>query len=140
MSTSQRRANDVPVGVPPQAREHAMDMRPITPDQADIRPSDSPRMAELRADAALTREELGETVEALAHKMNVPRRAKEQLDQRKAALQARTEQTLNAMPPPVANLAQQGMAAVRRRPAAFLVGTVVAVLVLRMMARRRGSR
>ncbi|UJW29100.1 DUF3618 domain-containing protein [Saccharothrix sp. AJ9571] len=38
-----------------------------------------PRDAEqARVDIELTRQELGETVEALAHKVNVPARAKEQ--------------------------------------------------------------
>ncbi|MBN6040666.1 DUF3618 domain-containing protein [Amycolatopsis sp. 195334CR] len=34
-----------------------------------------------RVDIELTRQELGETVEALAHKVNVPARAKEQAQQ-----------------------------------------------------------
>ncbi|QFU88888.1 DUF3618 domain-containing protein [Amycolatopsis sp. YIM 10] len=41
-----------------------------------------PRDAEqARLDIELTRQELGETVEALAHKVNVPARAKEQAQQ-----------------------------------------------------------
>lgn len=37
---------------------------------------------EARTDIALTRDELAETAQALAHKMNVPERAKEQLQHR----------------------------------------------------------
>lgn len=44
------------------------------------RPDDFPLTVEqARTDIELTREELGETAQALAHKLNVPQRAREQV-------------------------------------------------------------
>jgi hypothetical protein len=83
-----------------------------------------------RLDIEPTREELGETVQELVHKTNVPARAKEQAEHV-------AEIVREKMPPPVAENAERLAGAVRRNPWPAL-GTVVLMLMLfRTIARRR---
>ncbi|WP_199430113.1 DUF3618 domain-containing protein [Qaidamihabitans albus] len=94
-----------------------------------------PRDAEqARTDIELTREELGDTVQALAEKANVPERAKEQLHER-------TEQARDLMrdklPPPAADRVEKVAGTVGRNPAPIVGAAVLAVILVRLIVRRR---
>jgi ElaB/YqjD/DUF883 family membrane-anchored ribosome-binding protein len=103
-----------------------------------------------RLDIELTREELGETVQELVHKVNVPARAKEQAEhvaeRAKEQAEHAKEQAEHVagivrekVPPPVAENAERLAGAVRRNPWAA-IGTLVLMLVLlRTIARRRSQ-
>ncbi|AHH98067.1 hypothetical protein GCM10010174_05220 [Kutzneria viridogrisea] len=70
--------------------------------------------ATLRADIELTRSELGDTVEALAHKVNVPARVKEQV-------RPRVRHLVNT---------------VQRRPGPSIAVAVTVLLALGLLLRR----
>ncbi|EHR49824.1 Protein of unknown function (DUF3618) [Saccharomonospora marina XMU15] len=60
-------------------------------------PEDFPQTVEqARTDIELTREELGDTAQALAHKLNVPQRTKEQVRMRSSVAVSRLRE--NAVP------------------------------------------
>ncbi|GGP71728.1 DUF3618 domain-containing protein [Saccharothrix coeruleofusca] len=91
----------------------------------------------LRADIELTRQELGDTVEALVHKVDVPARVKENAHERVEQVKQRGQQVkekatavagqaAGALPPPV-----------RRHPAALVAGVVALLLVLWQLTRGR---
>jgi Protein of unknown function (DUF3618) len=86
-------------------------------------PEPEPEMARLRAEIEQTREQLGETVQALTHKADVPARAREKLhDTRDAAEQKARQVAARAaatLPEPV-----------RRRPIPVAAGSVFAVLLV----------
>lgn len=118
----------------------------------------SSREEEIRQDIERTREQLGDTVEALAHKIDVPARVKETMhvkaeevtqhvlestgavQSKVAEVSQRAEQLidqgLDKLPPPVAARIEPLMAALRQRP--LLVATVVVgvLWVLRRLLRR----
>lgn len=94
------------------------------------KPAPFPANAEqARLDIELTRQELGETVEALAHKVNVPARAKEQVDQVKAKVKEK-------VPEPVAEGAVQVADTVRRNPWPIAGGVLALLILIRLIARR----
>jgi ElaB/YqjD/DUF883 family membrane-anchored ribosome-binding protein len=81
------------------------DPKTPTSDPAEVRPDDP---AELRRDIDETREELGETVEALAQKADIRARVAEKVDEQKAALrerQAKVSQTAQERPGPAIGVA-----------------------------------
>ena len=118
----------------------------------------SSREEEIRQDIERTREQLGDTVEALAHKIDVPARVKETMhvkaeevtqhvlegtgavQSKVAEVSQRAEQLidqgLDKLPPPVAARIEPLMAALRQRP--LLAATVVVgvLWVLRRLLRR----
>ena len=118
----------------------------------------SSREEEIRLDIERTREQLGDTVEALAHKVDVPARAKETLHVKSeevtqhvlegtGAVQAKVaelsqdaeqliDQGLDQLPPPVAARIEPLMAALRQRPLLAAAVAVVVVWVLRRLLRR----
>ncbi|PRX48616.1 uncharacterized protein DUF3618 [Prauserella shujinwangii] len=97
-----------------------------------------PRDAEqARTDIELTRQELGDTVEALAEKANVPARAREQLQQRSDQAVQKARESL---PPEAAHRVEQAVETVNRNPAAVLGAVVATVIVLRLVLRRRKQR
>lgn len=73
MSTSPRKADDVAEAA----------------DKLAGKIKSSEKAAEVREDVERTREQLGDTVEALAHKANVPERVKGKADETKQAVQAK---------------------------------------------------
>ena len=87
----------------------------------------------LRAEIEHTREQLGETVQALTHKVDVPARAKEKLQQTREAAQDRARQVAE----PVLHGGEQAIVAVRRRPMPAAAVAVLAVLLLGWLLRRR---
>ncbi|WP_280369087.1 DUF3618 domain-containing protein [Nocardia wallacei] len=102
----------------------------------------------IRRDIERTRAELGETVDALAHKADVPARAKEKLHdtsttaQAKASeLSARAEDAAGRAIATTEARADQASAAVRRRPLpAAAAAAAAAVLVTWRLVRRRNRK
>ena len=120
---------------------------------------------EIRQDIERTRAELGQTVEALAHKVDVPARVKDKMHDTKQTVQAKAEQAtqqlqqttpalqakaaemasqaerlihqaLDKLPPPVAQRIEPLIATARQRPLPAAAVAVVALLVLRRLLRR----
>lgn len=80
----------------------------------------------LQHDVERTRRELGETVEALAHKADVPGRVKEQAQETRLRMTAATDQAIDSLPEPVAGQVEKA----RRHPgiiAAALIALIVAI-------------
>jgi Protein of unknown function (DUF3618) len=92
---------------------------------------------EIQADIERTREELGDTVEALAAKTDVKARAHERVEEIKENLKGKAEQAKSATP----DSAQQGGQAivekVRANPAPYVLGGAV---LLAFLIGRRSAR
>ncbi|MBV8933610.1 MAG: DUF3618 domain-containing protein [Kutzneria sp.] len=119
---------------------------------ADPTPTDP---SELREDIARTRERLGHTVEALAHKMNVPEQMRSRVQEAKDVVQDKTEQVISqaehgahaiqdkadqlvaSLPEPLAQPAERLMMTIRQRPLPSAVVGLGALLVLRRLLRRK---
>jgi uncharacterized protein DUF3618 len=120
---------------------------------------------EIRQDIERTRAQLGDTVEALAHKADVPARVRDKVHDTKQTMQAKTEeltqhalegtaalqakagevalraqrlidQAIAALPPPVAARVEPLMATVRQRPLPAAAVAIVVLFVLRRLLRR----
>ncbi|MFS8095769.1 DUF3618 domain-containing protein [Lentzea alba] len=89
---------------------------------------------QLQKDVERTRRELGETVEALAHKADVPGRVKEQAHETAAKLTAATNEAIASLPDPVAEQVEKA----RRHPAAIAAVLIALVLVIWKLSRRNG--
>lgn len=89
---------------------------------------------EARTDIELTRQELGDTVQALAEKANVPARAKEQFHERSEQARSKMRDTL---PPQAADRVEQAASTIGRNPAPVIGGVVAAVILVRLIMRRR---
>ena len=118
----------------------------------------SSREEELRQDIERTREQLGDTVEALAHQVDVPARVKETVHVKAqevtqhvlegtGAVQAKVaevsqraeqlmDQGLDKLPPPVTARIEPLMAALRQRPLLAATVAVGVLWVLRRLLRR----
>lgn len=94
-----------------------------------------------RADIELTREELGDTVEALAHKVNVRERAGEVWQEKTEPVREKAQHAVDrareVTPDPVIHSAANAADAVRKRPAPVLIGAGAAVIVGWLIAGRR---
>lgn len=108
-----------------------------TPDETD-------ETERLRDEIERTREQLGETVQALTYKADVPARVRDKLTETREAAQDRarqlTGQATARLPEPVRERGQRAAVAVRRRPMP-VVAAVLAVpfvlLLVRLVRRRR---
>ena len=89
---------------------------------------------ELQKDVERTRRELGETVEALAHKVDVPGRVKEQAHDTKVRMTAATNEAIESLPEPVAHQVEKA----RRHPAAIAAVLITLVLLIWKLSRRNG--
>lgn len=98
---------------------------------------------ELQRDVERTRRELGETVEALAHKVDVPGRVKEQAHETKVkvaratneaigSMTAATNQAIGSLPDPVAVQVEKA----RRHPGAIAAALIALVLAIWAISRR----
>lgn len=125
---------------------------PVAPDRpvVDARDPDA-----LRADLEERRKELGDTVEELAHRADVPARMREKKDESVARVQQTVAQTTERVQQTVATtsrrirqeagraqktLAEKAPAlnaAVRKQQRAILAGTAAVVMFLLVRARRR---
>jgi Protein of unknown function (DUF3618) len=128
MSQSDKR-NDVAVSGP--------DGTPVPVDPEDI-----------KADIERTRAELSQTVEALAHKMNVPEQVKAKVHDTTATVQAKAvevqakvevaaDQALVKLPPAARQPAHRALTAVLANPVQALLGTLGGLILLRILLRRR---
>ncbi len=124
----------------------------------------SSREDELRQDIERTRAQLGDTVEALAHKADVPARVKDKVHDTKETVQLKAEevtehvlegtealqakaadmasqterlihQALEKLPPPVAQRIEPLIATARQRPLPAAAVAVAVLLVLRRLLR-----
>jgi ElaB/YqjD/DUF883 family membrane-anchored ribosome-binding protein len=110
--------------------------------------SDEAKVADLRADIAQTRENLGETVEALAAKADVKARAQDKVDEVKARAQEQVEQVrdkaqglvheLRTEPAVPARRAAFGVRdSVRAHPKEWAVAAAALAAFILLVARRR---
>jgi hypothetical protein len=94
----------------------------------------------IRQDIEATREELGETVEALAAKTDVTGQAKRKLGETRAAVSEKADDVFGkareATPDTAAGMFAQVLGAVRRNPVPFVAG---ALLVGLLIGRRTSS-
>ncbi|SFB06368.1 Protein of unknown function [Amycolatopsis marina] len=99
----------------------------------DKSPPEFPRDAEqARVDRDLTRQELGETVQELAHKVNVPEQARQQARHTADELRER-------LPQPVVAGTEQLVAVARQNPLATAAAVVVLVILVRKLKGGRKS-
>ncbi|SDG46877.1 Protein of unknown function [Lentzea fradiae] len=91
-----------------------------------------PDKEQLQRDVERTRRELGETVEALAHKVDVPGRVKEQAHETVVRMTAATNQAVDSLPEPVAAQVEKA----RRHPGAVAAALIALVLALWAITRR----
>ena len=95
---------------------------------------------EIRADIEQTREEVGDTVEALAAKSDVKAQARAKVDEVKSNARAKVDEVKAKAQSSTPQSAQQGgqqvVAKVRENPAPFALGA--AVLVAFLIGRRTG--
>jgi hypothetical protein len=103
----------------------------------------------LQQEIDTTREQLGDTVEALAHKVNVPARAKETVNDAVQTVQAKAGQltedatvlanrAVASLPPQARGRVDQLVATIRQRPLlSALVGAGVLLVVVRLLRRNR---
>lgn len=86
----------------------------------------------LRADIEVSRQELADSVAALAHKVNVPARAREGADHLTMAVREKLPSSGN-------DWAGETLAAVRRSPAVAAAVVVVLIIGVRIVRRRVGA-
>lgn len=122
-------------------------MSDTTPERDGPVVSDSTR--QLQRDIENTREQLGDTVEALAHKVNVPARAKDTVHEAVATAQVKAaaltddaaalaNRAVSALPPPARSRVDQLVVGVRQRPLpAVLAAAGVLLVVTRLLRRGR---
>jgi Protein of unknown function (DUF3618) len=110
-------------------------------------PTPKPGTEQLQEDIENAREQLGDTVEALAHKVNVPARAKDSMHDAVQKVQGKAgelgdEATVLAnkavakLPPQARGRANQLVATIRQRPLPAALAAVGALLVTMRLLRR----
>ncbi|WP_439660300.1 DUF3618 domain-containing protein [Lentzea sp. HUAS TT2] len=87
---------------------------------------------ELQRDVERTRRELGETVEALAHKVDVPGRVKEQAQETRLRMTAATNQAIDSLPEPIAEQVEKA----RRHPGAIAAALIALIVAIWAISRR----
>jgi hypothetical protein len=89
---------------------------------------------QLQRDVERTRRELGETVEALAHKADVPGRVKEQAHETRVRMINATDEAVASLPEPVAEQVEKA----RRHPVAIAAVFAGLILLIWKLSRRNG--
>ena len=102
---------------------------------------DEPRTPEqIRAEIEQTREEVGDTVEALAAKTDVKARARDRVDELKSEVRGKADdvksKAQSTTPASAQHGGQKALGVVRSNPAPFVLGG--AVLVAFLLGRRSG--
>jgi len=92
--------------------------------------------AQLHADIDRTREQLSETMEALAHKADVPAQVKAKAQQVTDQAKGLIDKAVTTLPPPPRDRVEQVIAIVRQWPVPIAVTVVLGVLILRWRLRR----
>ena len=103
-------------------------------------PSGEPTDEDLRTDAELTRQELGETVAALGAKMDVKTRVQDAAKEKAAAVHAGGAELVNKLPDPVADKVRPAWEGMARRPAIPVGGLAALVAVLLIWLRIRSRK
>lgn len=95
---------------------------------------------QIRQDIEATREELGETVEALAAKTDVTGQAKRKIEEARSAVSEKAEQMFGRVrdvtPETAAAGAGQAAVAARRNPVPLLIGLFVVGVLIGRLTRR----
>jgi len=117
---------------------------PVDPAEADQQQPQSRSPEEIRADIEQTREEVGDTVEALAAKTDVKAQAKQRIEQIKGNVRQRGEtlktKAQSTTPQSAQQSSQQVVAKVREHPAPVaLGGAMLLAFVLGRLTGRRGD-
>ena len=89
---------------------------------------------EARIDRDVTREELAETLDALAHKLDVKNRVGQQVD---TTINSAAAKVADVVSEPAAEKFRTGANAVRNNPAPAFAGALAVVLLARLILRRR---
>jgi hypothetical protein len=98
---------------------------------------DFPRTdADVRLDRDVTRQELGDTVEALAHKLDVRSRMKEGVDEK---LDQATAKVADVVSQPAADRLRTGADAVRANPLPVLASLIALIVAIKLALRARNS-
>lgn len=84
----------------------------------------------LRADIARTRAELGDTVEALAHKADVPGRAKQKATEVKETVAVKVDNAVGSLPEPAADKVHNGLRAIAAHPVPTALAALGGFLVV----------
>ena len=116
--------------------------------EADVRESsagdDARSPEEIEAEIAETREELGDTVGALADKADVKKQAKRKVEETKERAQEKVsaaaesaKQTFESAPETASHAADRTVAGARENPSAAIAAVLGVVLLLFMIRRRR---
>jgi uncharacterized protein DUF3618 len=92
---------------------------------------------ELRAEIDQTRAKLGETVEALTHKMDVVGRGKAKADELRADVLSRTENVVAVLPEPAADPVRRAVGALVAHPMIALGAFLGSALLVRGLLKRR---
>jgi ElaB/YqjD/DUF883 family membrane-anchored ribosome-binding protein len=125
---------DDPTGPPP-AVDGATTAAPVAADRPVVSPPDERSPEEIRDDIGELRSELGDTVEELVHRVDVPARLREKKDETTERVQQQVTQAREV----IAEKAPAVDTALRERPGA-VAGGVAVLLGLLMMRRRRRRR
>ena len=96
-----------------------------------------PSKAELRSEIETTRAQVGHTVEALAHKLDVTARGKEKAAQLRADVLSKTENVVAALPEPAAAPVRRGVGAVLAHPGLAIGAFLFSALLVRSLMKRR---
>lgn len=96
-----------------------------------------PTQADLRSEIETTRAKVGETVEALTHKLDVTGRGKEKAAQIRADVLSKTENVVAALPEPAAAPVRRGVGAVVAHPGLAVGAFLGSALVVRGLLKRR---
>lgn len=95
---------------------------------------------QIRQDIEATREELGETVEALAAKTDVTGQAKRKIEEARSTVSEKAEEMFGRVrdvtPETAAAGAGQAVVAARRNPVPLLIGLFVAGVLIGRLTRR----
>jgi hypothetical protein len=91
---------------------------------------------DVRLDRDVTRQELGDTVEALAHKLDVRARLKEGVDDK---LDQATAKVADVVSPPAAVRLRHGADVVRANPLPVFGGLLALVVAVKLALRARNS-
>ncbi|MFI6290392.1 DUF3618 domain-containing protein [Nonomuraea sp. NPDC050790] len=123
---AERESHETFVPQPPIAEERPADDRPLpeATQDSDVQPEQEPGEEAVKQDIVRTRQDLGDTVEALAAKADVPSRVRDQADEVMATAKEK---------------AGDAVTKAKKRPVLVLaaVGAVVALVVRRLLKRRR---
>lgn len=96
-----------------------------------------PGETELRTEIEQTRRELGDTVEALAHKADIPARSKEKVAELKATAMTKADSAVAHLPEPAAAPLRRGIGVAIAHPGITVGALAGSALLVRGIVKRR---